>query len=329
MDTQSRAELCFPQLFNTSCKKPTTPLSQVLLFHILMPSMSLLTVTLNLLVIIAVSHFRQLHTPTNILLLSLAAADFLIGLLFMPGEILRNTVCWFLGQLTCSLYNYISFVVTSASVGDMVLISVDRYVAICDPLHYPTRITERRVKLCVCLCWLCSVFYCYMIVRDDLSQPGKHNSCFGECIIFVEFIAGFVDLVLSFIIPVTVIVFLYMRVFVVAVSQARAMRSQVTAVTLQLSVTLTAKKSELKAARTLGVLVLVFLICFCPYYIVSLFGDEFLNSASASIVFYFFLLNSCLNPLIYAMFYPWFRKAVKLIVTLQILQPGSCEVSIL
>uniref|UniRef100_A0A3P9DUC3 G-protein coupled receptors family 1 profile domain-containing protein n=1 Tax=Maylandia zebra TaxID=106582 RepID=A0A3P9DUC3_9CICH len=283
-----------------------------LLLYIVVSSMSLLTVTLNLLVIIAVSHFRQLHTPTNILLLSLAVTDFLVGLLFMPGEILRNTACWFLGQLTCSLYNYVSYIITSASVGNMVLISVDRYVAICDPLHYPTRITERRVKLCVCLCWLCSVFYCYVILIDDLSQPGK-----------------FVDLVLSFIIPLTVIIVLYMRVFVVAVSQARAMRSQVTAVTLQLSVTLTAKKSELKAARTLGVLVLVFLLCFCSYYFISLFGNDLLNSSSASIVIYLYYFNSCLNPLIYAMFYPWFRKAVKLIVTLQILQPGSCEVSVL
>uniref|UniRef100_A0A3B4G5P4 G-protein coupled receptors family 1 profile domain-containing protein n=1 Tax=Pundamilia nyererei TaxID=303518 RepID=A0A3B4G5P4_9CICH len=321
MDTQDGAELCFPQLFNISCKKPTTPLSQVLLLYIVVSSMSLLTVTLNLLVIIAVSHFRQLHSPTNILLLSLAVADFLVGLLFMPGEILRNTACWFLGQLTCSLYNYVSYIITSASVGNMVLISVDRYVAICDPLHYPTRITERRVKLCVCLCWLCSVFYCYVILIDDLSQPGKHNSCYGKCIIIIEFIAGFVDLVLSFIIPLTVIIVLYMRVFVVAVSQARAMRSQVTAVTLQLSVTLTAKKSELKAAKTLGVLVLVFLLCFCSYFIVSLFGNELLNSSSASIVIYLYYFNSCLNPLIYAMFYPWFRKAVKLIVTLQILQP--------
>uniref|UniRef100_A0A3P9CYP9 G-protein coupled receptors family 1 profile domain-containing protein n=1 Tax=Maylandia zebra TaxID=106582 RepID=A0A3P9CYP9_9CICH len=159
--SQITEKLCFPQLFNISCKKPTTPLSQVLLLYIVVSSMSLLTVTLNLLVIIAVSHFRQLHTPTNILLLSLAVTDFLVGLLFMPGEILRNTACWFLGQLTCSLYNYVSYIITSASVGNMVLISVDRYVAICDPLHYPTRITERRVKLCVCLCWLCSVFYCY------------------------------------------------------------------------------------------------------------------------------------------------------------------------
>uniref|UniRef100_A0A3Q0T6S9 G-protein coupled receptors family 1 profile domain-containing protein n=1 Tax=Amphilophus citrinellus TaxID=61819 RepID=A0A3Q0T6S9_AMPCI len=329
MDTQDGAELCFPQLFNASCKKPTTLLSQVLLPYIVVFSICLLTVALNLLVIIAVSHFRQLHTPTNILLLSLAVSDFLVGLLLMPAKILRDTACWFLGQLTCFLYNYVCFIVTSASVGNMVLISVDRYVAICDPLHYPTRITDRRIKLCVCLCWLCSVFYNILLIKHDLLQPLQHNSCYGECIFATDLIAGTTDLILTFIVPVSVIIVLYMRVFVVAVSQARAMRSHVTAVTLQLSVTLTPKKSELKAARTLGVLVLVFLTCFCPYYCVSLLGDELFNSSSASIVVYLFYFNSCLNPVIYAMFYPWFRKAVKLIVTLQILQPGSCEVSML
>ncbi|XP_045910543.1 trace amine-associated receptor 13c-like [Micropterus dolomieu] len=272
---------------------------------------------------------RQLHTPTNILLLSLAVSDFLVGLLLMPAEILRNIHCWFLGDLMCSLYIYVAYIIPSASIGDMVLISVDRYVAICHPLHYTTRITERRVKLCVCLCWFCSVFYCCLFVKDDLTRSDRYNSCYGECVVVVDHITDAINLVMTFIFPVSLIIVLYMRVFVVAVSQARAMRSHITAVTLQCSVSLTAKKSELKAARTLGVLIFVFLICFCPYYCVSLAGDSLFNTSSGTFVIFLFSLNSCLNPVIYAMFYPWFRRAVKLIVTLQILQPGSCEAKIL
>ncbi|RVE58166.1 hypothetical protein OJAV_G00206610 [Oryzias javanicus] len=333
MELQVEVDLCFPLLSNASCRKPK---SEAVVLRFLLFSFSVMTVALNLLVIIAVSHFRQeqllckqqLHTPTNILLLSLAVSDFLVGLLLMPGEILRNTACWLLGDLMCSLYNYVSYIITSTSVGDMVLISVDRYVAICDPLHYPSRVTERKVKVCVSLCWLCSALYNSGIVMGDLTKPGRYNSCYGECVIFVDSIIGTLDIVITFIAPVFVIVVLYMRVFVVAVSQARAMRSHVTAVTLQLSVAATTKKSELKAARTLGVLMLVFLSCFCPYYCVSLAGDELLSDSSASYSLFLFYLNSTLNPVIYAMFYPWFRKAVNLIVTLQILQPGSSEVNI-
>uniref|UniRef100_H2MFN6 G-protein coupled receptors family 1 profile domain-containing protein n=1 Tax=Oryzias latipes TaxID=8090 RepID=H2MFN6_ORYLA len=264
---------------------------------------------------------KTLHTPTNILLLSLAVSDFLVGLLSLPLDIYRSTSCWFLGEMMCAFFFFLAF-------GDMVLISVDRYVAICDPLHYPSRVTERRVKVCVCLCWLCSALYNSGIVMSDLTQPGRYNSCHGECVIAVIYVVGSLDLVLTFIVPVFVIVVLYMRVFVVAVSQARAMRSHVTAVTLQLSVAATSKKSELKAARTLGVLMLVFLTCFCPYYCVSLAGDELISDSSASYSLFLFYLNSTLNPLIYAMFYPWFRKAVSLIVTLQILHPSSSEVNI-
>ncbi|KAM4559196.1 trace amine-associated receptor 13c-like [Odontesthes bonariensis] len=329
MEMQDGVELCFPHLSNSSCKKPVSSLSELVVLWVVLSSLPVLTVMLNLLVIISVSHYRQLHTPTNILLLSLAVSDFLVGLVIIPAGVIRVTTCWFLGDLMCFLYNCLCYIITSASVGDMVLISIDRYVAICDPLHYPTRVTERRVKLCVCLCWLCSAIYNLLFVKDDLTLLGKHNSCYGECVIFIDDISGTVDLVLTFILPVTVIIVLYMRVFVVAVSQARAMRSHVTAAKLQLSVTIKTKKSELKAARTLGVLMIVFLISFCPYFCISLVGADLLNNSSASFVFHLYYFNSCLNPVIYALFYPWFRKAVKFILTLQILQPGSCQANIL
>ncbi|XP_071764621.2 trace amine-associated receptor 13c-like [Centroberyx gerrardi] len=326
METLEGGELCFPQLLNTSCRKPTRPHSEAMLFYILLSSISLislLTAALNLLVIISISHYRQLHTPTNLLLLSLAVSDFLAGLL-MPTEMLYTEACWFLGDLMCALSFFVVFTIISASVGNMVLISVDRYVAICDPLCYPTKITQGRVKICVCLCWVCSAFFGSLILNDHLREPGRYNSCVGECVVVINNIAGAVDLVFTFIGPITVIIVLYMRVFVVAVSQARAMRSHTVAVTLQRSVTVTAKKSERKAARTLGIVIVVFLICFCPHYFVSLTGQE--NVALLVFLVYF---NSCLNPVVYAFFYPWFRKSIKLIVTLQILQPDSCEANIL
>ncbi|KAK2814427.1 hypothetical protein Q5P01_000470 [Channa striata] len=330
METLEEAELCFPQI-NTSCRKQTRPQSESMIIYILLSFISLITVVLNLLVIISISHFRhrymQLHTPTNLLLLSLAVSDFLVGLFVMPFQILLNEPCWFLGDLVCVLYYFIPFITLCASVINMVLISVDRYVAICDPLHYSPKITYKRVKIFVLLCWIYSVFYSFLFLCDNLEQPGRYNSCYGQCVINV---IGAVDLVLGFLFPVSTIVILYLRVFVVAVSQARAMRSHITAVKLQSSVTVIVKKSELKAARTLGVVVAVFLMCYCPFYCVSLSGSTVMIGSSSN-VFLIFLLyfNSCLNPVIYALFYPWFRKSVKLIVALEILQPNSCDAGVL
>ncbi|XP_026152290.1 trace amine-associated receptor 13c-like [Mastacembelus armatus] len=316
------AELCFPELLNTSCRRPPLPQSEEVLVYSLMFLFSLLTAVLNLLVIISISHYRQLHSPTNLIVLSLAMSDFIMGLV-MPMEM---WTCWVLGDLMCSLYFLLPITVISASVGNMVLISIDRYVAICDPLRYPTRITERGITIGICLCWTCSLLYTIFILYDNLKHPGRYKSCHGECVIRL---AGDVDLVFTFIIPFSVIIILYTRVFIVAVSQARAMRSHVAA-KLQFSGTRMINKSELKAARTLGIVVAVFVLCYSPYYCVSLEGSSIIiGSAIEAFLSFLMFSNSGLNPLIYALFYPWFRKAMKHIVTLQILKPGSREANML
>ncbi|CAN9498567.1 unnamed protein product [Ophioblennius macclurei] len=320
MEPVVETELCFPSLLNLSCRRTVTPPSVSTSIYVTLSSISLLTVALNLLVIISISHFKKLHTPTNILLLSLAVSDFFVGFI-MLFQILIINGCWFLGDRMCVFYVVFDYIVTSASVGTMVLISVDRYIAVCDPLHYPTKVTENRVKMVVLQCWIGSALCHTLLLKENLEHPGSFTSCTGECAVGVTPVAGVANLLLTFIGPVAVIVLLYVRVFAVAVSQARAMRPQVAAVA---GATITVKKSELKAARTLGVVVLVFLLCLCPFYCVTLTGQDTAFSAT-SIAFVLNLLyfNSCLNPLIYAFFYPWFRRCVKLIVTLQILRPRS------
>ncbi|XP_051938007.1 trace amine-associated receptor 7a-like [Hippocampus zosterae] len=310
MEAEERRELCFPQLGNLSCRKPPPAgvLPQLLLY-----ALCALTVLLNLLVIAAISHFRRLRTPTNLLLLSLAVCDLLVGLLVWPGEIYMSGGCWALGAAACSCYHLASFAVTSASVGHVALISAERYVAVCDPLRYGVRVTVKRIGGCVCLCWLLSFLYCCALLGEPLARPHERGSCRGECVMAVDVDAGLVDLMVIFVLPLCVIVSLYVRVFAAAASQARALRWRLAG---------GAKRSELKAARTLGVLVLVFLLCYCPFYIVALVGDLGFSSA-AQYALYLLDFNSCVNPLIYALFYPWFRRAVWHIVTLRVLRPGS------
>ncbi|KAF3688474.1 Trace amine-associated receptor 7g [Channa argus] len=333
MDQTGSPQLCFPN-FNTSCRRLLRPPSEAVLLYTLLGFASLLTVTLNSLVIFSISHFRQLHTPTNTLLLSLAVCDMLLGLLVMPIEGLRYIeTCWLLGRLLCALSPYIFYCLISASLGHMVLISIVRYLTICDPLKHSSKITMTNVKMCILLCWTSSVIYngsiIYngLILMEHMGNPDRFSSCHGECVVVVNYIPGTIDLFVTFVGPCTVMVVLYLKVFLVALSQMRVIQSQTAATNAKAA--LTTKQSQGKAARTLGILIVVFLMCFCPYYYPTFAGED----TSTNLSYYFILtwielLNSCLNPLIYAMFYPWFRKAIKLIFTLRILQVHSREVCI-
>lgn len=124
-----------------------------------------------------------------------------------------------------------------------------------------------------------------MLLKDNLGQPGSYNSCSGECVVLVYYVTGIVDNLLSFIGPVIVIIALYLKVFMVVVTQARSMRSRIEAVAVQGSVTVTIKKSEIKASRFLGNVVVVFLARLLPYVCIGLTGDKTLLNASTATVF--------------------------------------------
>ncbi|CAG5865363.1 unnamed protein product, partial [Menidia menidia] len=57
MEDQDSVRLCFPELLNSSCRKPTLPWSELVLLNLLWSFISLITAVLNLLVIISVCHF--------------------------------------------------------------------------------------------------------------------------------------------------------------------------------------------------------------------------------------------------------------------------------
>uniref|UniRef100_A0A3Q3R0G3 G-protein coupled receptors family 1 profile domain-containing protein n=1 Tax=Monopterus albus TaxID=43700 RepID=A0A3Q3R0G3_MONAL len=322
------SEFCFPNL-NSSCRRLLRPRSETLLLYTLVASVSLLTVVLNLLVIISISHFRQLHTPTNTLLQSMAVCDMGLGLLVMPVEGQHYIEkCWLLGRIMCALSPYVLYCLGASALGHIVLISIDRYLTICNPLIYCSKVTVTKVKICICVCWTCSIIYNVLLLIHHLVQPDRFNSCYGECVVVISQMFATADLFITFIGPCTVIVVLYIRVFVAALSQIHAIQSQAAATKARAAPT--ARKSQPKAARTLGILIAVFVICFCPYFYPALAGIETSTSLSYyPILNWLWLLNSCFNPLIYAMFYPWFRKAIKLIITLRILQNNCREVKIL
>uniref|UniRef100_A0A8C1IEM5 G-protein coupled receptors family 1 profile domain-containing protein n=1 Tax=Cyprinus carpio TaxID=7962 RepID=A0A8C1IEM5_CYPCA len=300
------------------------------IMYVFFSLLSAWTVFLNLLVIISISHFKKLHTPTNLIILSLAVADMLVGLIVMPVDAIKLIeTCWYFGDTFCDVFMIIMGLLLSTSICNLVLIAVDRYVAVCHPLLYPQKITMTKTLISICLCWFFSSNYnigCLVSGRYfEASQ--RSDACYGKCYLVISFSGTFTDLFFSFLSPCTLIITLYLRIFYVAHQQVKVLNSLMKSGKCVTEGSVR-RKSESKAALTLGIIVTVYLICYIPYYILSITGTTVISSATITFLLWTLYVNSGLNPLIYALFYRWFKISVKYILTFKIFESASSLIDI-
>ncbi|XP_030287606.1 trace amine-associated receptor 13c-like [Sparus aurata] len=115
--SQEQFMYCFPGS-NASCVVKQYRFGTNFALYLVFLFGILVTIIGNSLVIVSICHFKQLHSPTNVLILSLALVDLLVGVTVMPFSATRTVHgCWFYGD---TFY---------------------RHEAICNPLHYSRKIT--------------------------------------------------------------------------------------------------------------------------------------------------------------------------------------------
>ncbi|KAM9496916.1 trace amine-associated receptor 13c-like [Clarias gariepinus] len=314
-----------------SCPERSVSPAVYILLYVCSAAVVLLTVCGNLLVIISVFHFKQLHTPTNMLVLSLAVSDFLVGVFAMP-LLLSWTLesCWISGRVFCICFLLIGGFLTILSICTIALIAVDRYLALSNPFFYTSMISRRTMCIVIYFNWSVCLVYNTAFHYFNGSFTGS-VMCPGECLLSVNEVWYVIDHVFFFIFPLSIIIILYTLVFVIVKKHATAIRelnNHTRTKTQKISSHL--MKSERKAAKVLGILVSVFLVCLLPYFIYSLLGGVIkLQTETLHKLIIIIYLNSTFNPFIYALFYPWFRKCIKLIITLQIFQTDSALINVL
>ncbi|XP_072542437.1 trace amine-associated receptor 5-like [Salminus brasiliensis] len=293
---------------NVSCSADIHLNYSDLIVFLFMLVMSILTMCGNMVVIFSVSIFKKLHTPTNFIILSLAVSDFVIGAIVMPVQcVMLLDICVHHAKTLCPVYHFISTIVGTVSLYNIVLIAVDRYVALCNPFFYLAKMTVRTMLICISFGWGFSLCYNLTVMYiGSLKQQVGNVICLRECAVPINNTWGLVDLIFIFIIPCLLIIILYFRVLTVALRHANAISN-----TAKLPVSQKKKKSELKATKTLGSVVLVYLVSWIPWY-TCLVNIESLPNPFISITYLMclFFSNSCINPIIYAISYPWFKKAV-------------------
>nr|XP_046229323.1 trace amine-associated receptor 1-like [Scatophagus argus] len=294
---------------NVSDILTSPPSTACILLYIFLGSVSVVTVCGNLLVIISISYFKQLHTPTNSLILSLAVADLLVGVVVFPFTMEYTlTFCMYHNDLFCKIQHSFDAILSTSSILNLCCISIDRYYAVCQPLTYATKINVCVVVIMILVSWGVSVLVAIGFVIAGLN----HEKCGEMCFVLPANILG---PIFSFYLPVIIMLCIYLKIFLVAQRQARSIQSIKSGAAVS--------KMERKATKTLAIVMGVFLMCWSPFFLC--FTSQHLSHVSVPVVVFealnwLALSNSMLNPFIYAFFYSWFRSAFRMIISGKIFQ---------
>ncbi|KAM4713093.1 trace amine-associated receptor 1-like [Anableps anableps] len=311
--THSVIELhaCF-EMEDFSYKLPTSFSAGCVILYSFLTLSSLVTVCGNLLVIISVIYFKQLHTPTNTLILSLAVADMLVGMVIFPlSMFFPLSSCMYNVSLFCKIRDSFDMLLSISSIMHLCFISVDRYYAVCQPLTYRSKINGHVVITMIAVSWGVSVLIAISVVKTRSDNDECEDMCFIDVIM-----ANFVGPILSFYLPVVTMLCIYLKIFLVAQRQARSIQTRE-------KTGGTVSKMERKATKTLAIVLGAFLLCWAPFFLFLTFQPLENSSAPVPVietVTWLALSYSTLNPFIYGFFYSWFRSAFKMIVSGKILK---------
>ncbi|CAF3310942.1 unnamed protein product [Rotaria socialis] len=293
----------------------------------------ILSIIGNVIVVTAICRVQRLRHPTNFILMSLAIADLLVTTTVMiPGFIYEIKHEWIFGRVFCNVWVANDITFCTASILHLVAVSFDRYVAIENPLKYKQKMTKHMIFIIIGFIWLISVLLSYGPVLLGVYSQSKtigNLSDSKECGMRPNRIYSIISSSTSFYIPLIIILFLYGRIFITARKHSKELQKLENIVKRLHSnekfVFENAKwNKNIKAIRTLGIVVGVFVVCWLPFFVMYLLlaycDYQCVNSSVERYITWIGYANSFCNPVIYAFSNKEFRNAF-----FEILHYNNCQ----
>ncbi|XP_048837674.1 melatonin receptor type 1B-A [Brienomyrus brachyistius] len=266
----------------------------------------------NFLVIISVARNRKLRNAGNVFVVSLAFADLVVA--FYPYPLVLYAIFhdgWSLGDTQCKVSGFLMGFSVIGSIFNITGIAINRYCYICHSLKYEKLYSYRNTLLLVALIWLLTVAAIVpnLFVGSLQYDPRIYSCTFAQTVSSSYTIAV---VVVHFLVPITVVIFCYLRIWILVIQVRRKVKSEVRP---------RLKPSDLRNFITMFVVFVLFAICWGPLNFIGLAVAIDPQTMAPRVPEWLFVVsyfmayfNSCLNAIIYGLLNQNFRKEYKRII---------------
>lgn len=285
---------------------------------------------------------RNIRTTTNSLIVNMAASDLILPIFVIPRYIsasfekgLLKLQVWhvdgLLGEMLCKLVPYVGDVSHCVSIFTLVLMSIDRYIAICWPLSTKYRITPSRCNVLIAVTWVVALLLNSPILYTFKLDPLTEKYCLSywgplpvtnekdhEHYRLTQGYYTLAQIFLVYLIPLGTITVLYSSII-----QELRSKQRMQSVNQPTHCRRQRRREDNRVIAMLVVIVTIFALLFAPFHITffinffffkleSHLGCDVMNLNFSTI---FLTLSICtINPYIYFIFIRRYRQCAKVML---------------
>lgn len=270
----------------------------------------------NLLVIVVIVKNEKMRSTTNILILNLAIADLCFIVFCVPFTAAAYAMpTWPFGRIWCKVVQFLMYVCAYASVYTLVVMSLDRYLAVVHPISSMSYRTQMNTVWILLALWgIVLGGHVPLLFQHDVISYDYYGEFRSACLnantvqnVYAARLFYGCFFMFGYVLPLSLICILYgfmLKRLLYGVVPGGSQRAE-------------SIRSKKRVTKMVVIVVVIFALCWLPIqiiFIIQNFGNyaQGVPAIAAQMVSNCLAyMNSCVNPILYAFLSDNFRRSFR------------------